>query len=314
MGTPRRTTIAIALGLTLATGCGAGDKAGGEGGVKTLELGTPDPPGRIGSDHAERFAAEVRRRSQGRLRVRIVWEAPARESGGYTSGWDKVTADLVRDGRLDLGLIPARAWDTLGVSSLQALQAPFLITTDKLLAEVIDGPARPQMLAGLAKTGVVGLALLPEEMRHPVGFERALRGPDDYRGRLLRVPRSRASYRLMRALGARPVDLNGAGFEAAVRSGRVTGAESGLALVTSLPAPGTVTANVALFPKVNTLVADAEAFAALSEEQRSTLREAAAATLDDAVEGVPYAREAVSAACRRGAQVTTASAADLAAL
>ena len=37
-----------------------------------------------------------------------------------------------------MGLIPSRAWDTEGVTSLRALNAPFLIDSDELLDEVVS--------------------------------------------------------------------------------------------------------------------------------------------------------------------------------
>jgi TRAP-type C4-dicarboxylate transport system substrate-binding protein len=301
---------AAALGLMLAVaGCGSGaDKAGGGGGVTTLQLGTPDAVGRISSRQAERFAAEVRKRSGGRLRIKVVHEAN-KKAVGDKPAWDQTLASLVRGGKLDLAIVPARAWDRLGVTSLQALQAPFLITTMELAETVAKSPAAEPMLRGLGKGGVVGLALLPEELRHPVGFGHAMRGLGDFAGRELRVPLSNASYALMRALGARPVDLSGEMFTGAVASREVTGTESSLGLSAGLPAPATISANVTFYPKVNTLVANRGAFASLSGEQREVVRDAAAATLAAG----SFAPDA-EAACRQGEHVIEASAADIAAL
>jgi hypothetical protein len=63
-------------------------------------------------------------------------------------------------------MIPARAWDTEGVTSLRALHAPFLVTSDELVAEIVDGELADELLAGLEDVGVTGLALLPEGLRH----------------------------------------------------------------------------------------------------------------------------------------------------
>lgn len=309
--------VAVLLAASGAGCAGAGgpDKAGGQGGVATLELGMPDRPGSQGSDSAQRFAREVRQRSGGKLRIRIVWQAHVRASGGYGPGSDQQVARLVRDGKLDLGLIPARAWDALGVTSLQALQAPFLITSDELSKSVAQSSIAPDMLAGLGRAGVVGLSLLPDGLRHPVGFDSPLRGPRDYQGRTLRVPLSRVSFELVRALGARPIDLDGAAFQTAVQGGRVTGAESSLELAGSnLPKLGTVTANVTFFAKLNTLVSDKDAFDKLSEHQRTTLREAAAATLQHIVTASASEPKAAAAACRGGVRLALATAPELAGL
>ena len=64
------------------------------------------------------------------------------------------------------------------------------------------------MLAGLKRDDVVGLALVPELLRHPVGLERPLLSPADFAGaRIVDFP-SRASDSLLRALGATPVHLS----------------------------------------------------------------------------------------------------------
>ena len=44
--------------------------------------------------------------------------------------WDQVVAPAIADGTYDLGLVPSRAWDVLGVTSLRALNTPFLVTSD----------------------------------------------------------------------------------------------------------------------------------------------------------------------------------------
>ena len=301
------------LGLAVAAalaGCGGGgDKAGGEGGVKTLRLGTTEPPERIGSKRLVRFASEVQRRSGRRLRIKIVWRATFKATGGFEPGGEQALAALVRHGDLELGAVPARAWDSLGVTTLQALQAPFLITSPELTEKIVRSPAGRQMLDGLGKVGVVGLGLVPEQIRHPVAFGHPLRKLADFKGQGLRVPYSDASYALMRALGARPVDVDGPALDNAVGSGRVTGAESSLSLATTLPQRGTVSANVSFFPKVTTLVADQEAFDELSGDDRDTLREAARATLDYPL---PSEAESAASACRQGVGVVAATPADLA--
>jgi TRAP-type C4-dicarboxylate transport system substrate-binding protein len=300
--------------LVALAGCAVGDKAGGAGGVTTLRLASSDAQGRPASAQAERFAREVRRRSGGALRIKIVWEANVHAQGGYNAGWDQATAELVRRGTFDLGLVPARAWDTFGVTSMQALQAPLLIDSDALAATVARDRTVGEMLDGLRSAGVIGLGLLPEELRHPVGFGRALRSPRDFRGATLRVPRSRASYALARALGARPVDLGAPEFTRAIEAGRVAGAESGPAYLTSTSGMPEMTANVALYAKFNTLVANASRFTALSGHQRAILGAAAIATRDETLRAMPARDQVLAHTCHEGVSIVAAAPADIAAL
>src|SRR5207244_489920 len=82
-----------------------------------------------------------------------------------------------------------------------ARQAPFLIGSQALENRVVTSPLAATMLAGLDKAGVTGLALVPAELLHPFGFGTALRAPRDFAGATLRAPESKATDRLVRALG-----------------------------------------------------------------------------------------------------------------
>ena len=56
----------------------------------------------------------------------------------------------MRDGRYDLGVIEAPAWDELGVRSLEPLQAPLLITDQSLFRAVLASPLADRMLGACA--------------------------------------------------------------------------------------------------------------------------------------------------------------------
>jgi TRAP-type C4-dicarboxylate transport system substrate-binding protein len=307
------TCIAASL-LCALTGCGGGgDKGGGDGGTRTLTLATPDAPGRPASAAVQRFADELRRRTGGRLRVKIAWEPNVETQGGHKPGAEQEIVRLVRSGEYPFAMVPARTWDTRGVPQFAALQTPFLIASNDLAGRVARDAVAARALDGLEDAGVVGLALLPEGLRHPVGFARPLLGPDDYVGKRMRVLPSHTSFELFRAFGAEPVDLNGGGFTTAARLGSVAGAESSLALAPTLPA-GTITANVALFPKFNTLVVARDEFDDLPDSQRRALRDAARATLSFVLATNPTEAEAAAAACRAGYGVAVAPRADVDAL
>jgi TRAP-type C4-dicarboxylate transport system substrate-binding protein len=305
--------LAGLLGILVlgVTGCAGGgdDKAGGSGAPVTLQIGHPDPRGYPAGDAIEEFARRVSTLSDGKVRIRPVWQA----AGADVTQFEQRVARLVVSGDLDLGMIPARAWDTEGVTTLRALQAPFLISTDELLDAVVTSLGG-DLLGGLEDVGIEGLALVPEELRHPVGFGRTLRSTADFAGVGIDAPRSNTTYALLRALGARPADLTFEQAVSALQAGKIGGAESSFLHLGSLPAPGIITANVVFFPKVNTLVANAERFDELTAEQQEILREAAEQTLRHVVDTRTREVDAARPACRAGAELITATAADVAAL
>ena len=270
---------AAALSLSGAACSSESDKSGGDAApTTTLKMATMEERGAPYSDSVMEFARQVEQLSDGSLRLQIIWSGAEEFFGEYGPRAEQDVAGLVQSGKLAAALIPARAWDELGVTSLQALQAPFLVSTEELVGQIVQGEPAEEMLAGLDKAGVVGLALLPEGLRHPVGFARPLLTLQDYAGAKIRTSLSNASYRLLEALEAKPVELYGLDFFQAVARGEIDGADSEFALGTDLPG-GTFTANVTFYPKVNAIVVNDDTFADLSDEHREILREAAAKTL-----------------------------------
>ena len=184
-------SASVLLAVLVATGCSAGevDKGGGAGGVLTLGLASPEVPGRPGSRDVEYFVEQVESAADGRLRVDVEWGV-----GGGDASWDQTTARQVIDGTSDLGFIPARAWDSLGVVTLQALQAPFLVTSDDALDAVVSDPVADEMLSGLEEHGADRAGLDPRGLRHPAGFGEPLLEAADFAGVGIRTPLSELSW------------------------------------------------------------------------------------------------------------------------
>ena len=243
-GTTRRAIILVAIALAglAATACSGDEeaaKADGSGPV-TLRIGTDDEPGRPAADQIEELARRVAELSDGALRLEPVWHA-----AGDGPDWDQRVARMVSTGELDMGLIPSRSWDTEGVTSLRALNAPFLVTSDELVAEVISGDLAGKLLSGLGEAGVEGIALFPEGLRHPFGYEKPLVRPEDYQGKAIRTPTSRTTSAVFAALGATAND-----DEADPST------HAGLESSYALDPGGTAAGNVTFYPKVNSLVID----------------------------------------------------------
>jgi TRAP-type C4-dicarboxylate transport system substrate-binding protein len=295
------TTLALALVAAFGAGCSTDDegtKAGGGDAPVTLRIGADDFQGRPASDQMEQFAARVRTLSGGEVRVKPVFHA-----AGNGPDWDQRVARMVTSGELDMGMIPSRSWDTEGVTSLRALNAPFLVTTDELTADVVSGELADELMSGLDEAGVVGLALVPEGMRHPFGLKKPLLGPADYEGQRIRTPTSDTAAAVFAALGARADDQE-------VDENRHAGVDSSYVL----DAPGIPTGNVTFYPKVNSLVINEKAYQELDESQQEVLAKAAAETRDWAIANNPTDADGAEGYCENGAGVALATDAQLAAL
>jgi TRAP-type C4-dicarboxylate transport system substrate-binding protein len=296
----RTALLAAAAAAVMLAGCLGGEegtKAGGDAGPLTLRVGTDDPPGRPGEAQIEEFAHQVEELSGGDIRIEPVLDA------GGESDWDQRVIRKVRDGDLDMAVVPARAWDTEGVTSLRALNAPFLITSDELLAEVISGDLADDLMSGLGEAGVVPLALFPEGLRHPFGFDAPLLGPEDYAGEEIRTPTSDTTAAMFERLGATTDDQEANDV-----------VQAGMESAYVLEPFGTGTGNVTFYPKANALVAGGDVWEDLDDDEREILDKAAARTREWLIETTPSDADAARTYCEDGGAVVLASDAQVAAL
>jgi TRAP-type C4-dicarboxylate transport system substrate-binding protein len=220
---------------------------------------------------------------------------------------------MVQRGDYDLALVPARSWDDLGVSSLRPLQTPFLVDSDDVVDEIVKGDVAGRLMSGLATVGVEGLGLWPEALRHPAGFGGPLLTLEDFQGATIRAPYSQDVYAMLRALGSKPVAMDGAAQNAAVAAGRLRGLETG----SNQPPPGppaTMTADVTFYAKIDTVVANDDVWDQLTDDQAAVLANAAQQTRDWLVAERPIDDVALQALCDAGLGVTQAGPAAVAAI
>lgn len=314
----RLSNLALVVMVAFAGACASeaelASKAGGDDRSTVLQIGYAELQGTVGARHVETYVGLVEERSGGSLLLEPVWDAAGRggPEGAVVDDWDQVAARKLIDGDLDLAVVPARAWDTEGVTTLRALNAPLLVTSDTDVERIVTSDVAEALLAGLDAVDVVGLALLPEDLRHLFLFGDPTLS--ELQGRIVRSPRSSTVYSFLRALGTSPDDVPVADEELLerVQRGDVAGAEGSFNGL--LGDVSTAIGNVTLFPKIATIVANADTFEALSDEHRSVLRSAA----DELVE-VALARHvtddvAARAFCRDGGTVVDASPTEVAAI
>jgi TRAP-type C4-dicarboxylate transport system substrate-binding protein len=293
-------------------GDGDADKAGGSDAPEVLRLAVADDAEQPDAPFARYFARRVSALSDGSVRVRVVWDAAGQSSPGYELG----IAQRVHDGDFELGWMGSRAWDRMGITRFQALQAPFLVTDYGLLGRIATGPLAQRMLAGLEGHGFVGLGLVPEHLRYAFGVREPLASVADFAGSRVRVRPSGATDALMRALGAEPVHISGDDVAAAVADGKIDGAEASLGTNSRDEGESNLTVNLPLFPKTLTLFAGEDAYDQLDAGQREAIRAAARQTAAHAAGHPPSERALMREFCGGGQRVraVAATAGDLRAL
>lgn len=292
-----------ALALT-AAGCGGGSvgKAGGQGvGHVTLTIArnSTEVP-----DLGEWIKA-VGRLSHGTVAVRFREDWRPGDPD-----YERHTLADVRSGRVDIAEMGARVYDLEGVDAFRPLLAPFAVDSYALEQRVLESPVAADMLRAVARAGVVPLGLLPGAMRRPLGVGRRLVAPGDYPGARIGIRPSRLERETFRALGAIPV-----AYVPGESLGRLAGLEADVESAGEARTQehvSSLTANVALWPRVMTLVMNRQAYDRLARSQQRALAGAWRASLGATLAYErQFERDALASFCIRGIPVLTATPAQL---
>jgi TRAP-type transport system periplasmic protein len=312
-GRIRLATVSLAvIAAVVAGGCSGdgvgGDKAGGAGEPVVLRLANT-------ASNLENFPAiadfvgRVRDRSGGNVRVEVV-----DEWGKFAADAEQQVVRAVATGKVDLGHAGTRVFDTMGVTSFQALQAPMLIDSYALQRAVIEGDLPREMLHGLERVGVAGLGVLGGGLSKPIAVKQPLLGSADWHGSAFGTYKSEVQAQAIRSLGATPMEVFGKARDQALQDGKLQGFELNLLAyqlnVLADDAPY-VTANVNLWPQTDVLFANPGRLAALTSQQREWLQQAAADAAGSSVGLADHDAELVAFTCKSGARFANASEADL---
>lgn len=266
-------SISIMLVLT-ACSTASPSRAGGVSPPVTLRAVAAADAGLPGGDQLADFAARVAQLSAGSITVQSL---PA-----TGSAHERDAAEMVQSARADLGVVPVRALETLGVTTTRALAAPLLIDRNSVADATLADPLSSEMLAGFSPIGVTGLALTFDSLRQPLGTPKPLREPSDFAGAVIAVvPGDADRDAAYAALGATISHAVDAELTVGIHEGRIQGRDGSTQVVPGATA-GTVTANAVIGLKALAVVANSKAFAGLTTEQQDALRRAAEQTRDAA--------------------------------
>jgi TRAP-type C4-dicarboxylate transport system substrate-binding protein len=266
--------LALIAALTVAgcSGGGAG-KAGGApatapNGTITLTFASAEP---LPVDTT--FAALVDHDSGGHLMLRTV------SYNNRSASVDPTIAADLQKGKLDVGDVGSRAWESLGVTGFRAYQDPFLITSRELLDAAVTGPVAAGLLPLLKPVGITGLAVVPVGIRY-LYSTRPLVTPAQFTGAKIAINESATSAEVIDGLGATPVTDMATGPAAiqALRDGALTAIESSpqdAVLNGYEQVAPYVVVNAPLFAKTSTFAINSAQLTRLPASDAAWLREAA---------------------------------------
>jgi TRAP-type C4-dicarboxylate transport system substrate-binding protein len=286
----RPAVLLVVAALALAA-CGGHDKAGGASAVggRTIEVAIRDGSARLLAPYAEALRRDAP--APTKVAVRTRWRAQARDSEART------IAD-VRSGRIAFAAVPARVLDTLGVDAFAPLLAPFAVESLDAEQRALAGDVGDRALPALRRLGVVGVAVLPGDLRHPLGLTRPLVRPVDYAGAYIGVRDSALQRRAFRRLGASVGTIAGedyAGYD---------GIESDLPSIEADRADlgaASLAPDVTLWPRILVVIANPDAWQRIGAARQRAMRNAARDSLGAAIAALQASdADAYGVLCRRG--------------
>ena len=210
----------------------------------------------------------LRRDSKNSRRVRIFANAQL--------GEEREIIEQVRIGIVDIARINIASLVAF-IPELGALATPFLFRSVQHLHKIIDGPVGQAMLESLEARGFVGLTFLDAGSRCIYNRVRPVTSAADVAGLRLRCEHAAIREESLRALGAVPMQLPHSHVLPALNAGLADGAVDNLATYTSsghhAAAPFLTLLDYDRSPDI--ILMSLKAWAALREEERQSLRDAA---------------------------------------
>jgi tripartite ATP-independent transporter DctP family solute receptor len=173
---------------------------------------------------ANRFAAAVRYRTQGRITIKNHFD------GRLFA--DKQTTEfaLLQQGNADFAMGSTINWSAQ-VKELNLFALPFMYPSYRALDVVQAGGPGKRLFKLIEDKGVVPIAWGENGFRELTNSKRAVRRPEDLQGLRIRVVPVPIFSEILQALGASPVSMNWGDAQTAYREGTVDGLENPIWLI-----------------------------------------------------------------------------------
>lgn len=146
---------------------------------------------------AEKFKAEVEKRSKGQLEVKIF--------PNNALGDDVEATQQMQFGALQAAIIPTAKLSNF-VPAMQIVDLPFIFPSPKVAHAVLDGEAGNKLMATLDKVGLTGVTFWESGFKQ-MTCNRAITKPSDFKGQKVRVMQSPIIMEQFSVMGANPVPI-----------------------------------------------------------------------------------------------------------
>ena len=202
-------SCAVAIGIALATlPATARD-------FRVAETQVPDYPTVQGLNHMAKLLDE---RSKGRLKLKVF--------ANSALGTERDTIEQLKIGGLDMLRLSIAPLNNI-VPETIIPSLPFIFRDEEHMHAVLDGPVGEEILAAMAKQGIIGLAWYDDGPRS-IYAKKPVKTLADLKGLKLRVQQSDLFVAMTEALGASPTPLPYGEVYTALTTGIIDAAENSM--------------------------------------------------------------------------------------
>lgn len=181
--------------------------------LRVAETQVPDYPTVQGVQYMGKLVEE---RSKGRLKLKVF--------ANSALGTERDTIEQLKIGGVDMVRLSLAPLNNIVPESIVP-SLPFIFRDDKHMHAVLDGPIGEEILAAMAKQGIIGLAWYDDGARS-VYSKKPIRQLADMKGLKLRVQQSDMFVDMTTALGASPTPLPYGEVYTALSTGIIDAAEN----------------------------------------------------------------------------------------
>ena len=160
---------------------------------RTIKFAMQLTAGSAQFDAAQKFADIVKRKSDGRISVKVF--------GGAALGKDVAVVSAMQGGTVEMCVMNSSLLAGIA-KEMGVLDFPFLFASEKEAYTVVDGPFGKKLHALLEPKGLVGLSYWELGFRHFHNGKRPIAKLDDLRGLKVRVIETPIYVDFMNAMGA----------------------------------------------------------------------------------------------------------------
>lgn len=260
-------TIAVAASILATTAAQA----------KDFRIGLITPPNHIWTLAAQDFGKELEEKSGGKHKLAVF---PAQQLGNEAQMMQQLQTGALDMGFLTLAEISNR------VPEFGAFYAPFLVDNIDQAAKLLKSEEATKLLGELpAKAGVVGVGYAMAGMRQVLSRS-AVKGPEDIKGKKIRITPFEPIKDFYNEIGAAPTPLPLPAVYDALANGQVDALDMDFDSILVLKfyerANNLMISNHMMFPMIG--VVSGKAWAQLSDEDKQLIQTLMKAHLDKVIE------------------------------